>query len=89
MGSGAVMAAIALTACGSKTTNSTTTIPTSVTSTSTQQTSTTPSTSTLTPKYGGTLRFISGSMTLNSGWPADPTISQGVTQTMLRYFTTG
>ena len=55
VGSGAVIAAIALTACASKTTNSTTTIPTSVASTPPQQTSTTPSTSTLTPKYGGTL----------------------------------
>ena len=82
MGSGAVIVAIALTACGSKTTNSTTTIPTSVTSTSTQQTSIFPSTSTLTPKYGGTLRYISGTMTLNSGWPADPQINQVITQSM-------
>ena len=80
MGSGAVIAAIALTACGTKTTNSTTTIPTSVTSTSTQQTSISPSTSTLTPKSGGTLRAISSPMTANIGWPADPSISQSLTQ---------
>ena len=82
MGSGAVIAAIALTACGTKTTNSTTTIPTSVTSTSTQPTSISPSTSTLTPKTGGTLKYIAGSMAINSGWPSEPTINQVVTQTM-------
>ena len=92
VGGGAVIAAIALTACGTKTTTSspstsvssatTATTPTSVTSTSTQQTSTTPSTSTVTPKYGGTIRYISPTMTLNSGWPSEPTINQQVTQNM-------
>ena len=71
VGGGAVIAALALAACGTKT-SSTTTIPTSGTSTSTQQTTNTTSTSTLTPKYGGTITYISGTMTINSGWPAEP-----------------
>ena len=69
VGSGAVIAAIALTACGSKTTNSTTT---NVATTTLQQTATPTSTSpTLTPKYGGTVRIIGGASLSNMGWPAD------------------
>ena len=79
-GGGAVIAAIALTACGPKTTNSTTNIPTSVTSTPLKQTSISPSTPTLTPKYGGTLRYLTGQLTNHLGWPAD-------VQTSMRYLT--
>ena len=81
VGSGAVIAAIALTACGSKTTSSTTTLPTSVTSTSTQQTSTPNSASSpQTPKYGGTLRVLSGISSNNKGWPADLMVDTGTLQ---------
>ena len=35
---------------------------------------------TLTPKYGGTLRFISDQLPANQGWPAEPGINQATTQ---------
>ena len=87
VGSGAVIAAIALTACGSKTTNSTTT---NVATTTLQQTATpTSASSPLTPKYGGTLRFISGAFANNIGWPADYTANMATFQlscdTLLRW----
>ena len=92
-GSSAVIAAIALTACGTKTTNSTTPTPTSVPSTPIKQTSTSPSTSTLTPKYGGSLKIVYGTFGGNIGWPADITGGGGQMQvcfeTLLRGDTKG
>ena len=71
VGSGAVMAAIALTAC-SKTTNPTTVMPESVNSTPLKQTSTPPFGSTLTPKYGGVLKMLATSSSITSlGWAAE------------------
>ena len=70
VGSGAIIAAIALSACAPKTTTETATAITSATAATTLP----QGASTLTPKYGGVLRFITNSTFLgtNIGWPADP-----------------
>ena len=78
-GGGAIIAsAILLNSFSSCNNSLTSTTKTSTTS----ATSTAPGTgTTLTPKYGGTLRYISGSLSAtNVGWPADFSISQPLIQ---------
>ena len=77
-GSGAVLAMVALASCASKTTT-TTSNPIS-TKTSKTSSTTGATTGTLTPKYGGTLRFISGDLANNLGWPADPLVDLATLQ---------
>ena len=77
VGGGAVIAAIALASCTAKTTTSTTTATTPTSGTI----------STLTPKYGGTLRNFGGGEGLPFGWPpatimTDP--AQYCLETLLR-----
>ena len=63
--------------------NSFSSCTTSNTTTSNTTTITSPATGTgtaLTPKYGGTIRILDMTFPTNSGWPADPTISQAFTQ---------
>ena len=77
VGGGAVMAALALAACGTKT-SSTTTPGTSTPGTSTPVPITGGSPTAQTPKYGGTLRYVlNAAGTANIGWPPEIAASAG------------
>ena len=88
VGSGALIATISLAACTSQ---ATTPLSTNVTPTLSQKTSNpTSTTSTITPKYGGTLKSIWLSAESNIGWPVEmsmgnsATIVQVCLETLLR-----
>ena len=57
-----------------------TTTNTSTASTTTAASTALGTSTALTPRYGGTLRIITGTNPTNSGWPADPTINQTAIQ---------
>ena len=80
-GGGVIIAsAVLFNSLSSCTTSSTTPSNTSTTSTSTVTSPATGPSTALTPKVGGTLRFLYNTVPTNTGWPADYQINQPITQ---------